>query len=78
MEKDKQLTALVQQCYELPVCIRSVPDALSVTVSIPPPWNAITELKAIQTQKTIKEWSKQYPDVILYCFDSFSMLLYVL
>ena len=26
----------------------------------------------------IKEWSKQYPNVVCYCFDGYSTLVYVL
>ena len=34
--------------------------------------------KAQEVQDRIKKWSEQYPNVICYCFDSFSTLLYVL
>ena len=78
MEKDKQLSALADQCNELPVIVRYQQGKLSVTVTIPPPWNASTEMEALNLQETIKEWSKQYPNVVCYCFDSFSTLLYVL
>ena len=78
MEKDKQLSALADQCNELPVIVRYQQDNLSVTVTIPPPWDASTEMAALNLQETIKEWSQQYPNVVCYCFDSFSTLLYVL
>lgn len=78
MEKDKQLSVLADMCNELPVIVSFQRDQLSVTVTIPPPWDAVSEMKALDLQETIKEWSKQYPDVICYCFDSFSTLLYVL
>ena len=77
MDKDKQLSALAQKCRELPVYIRCSSGHPSVTVSIPPPWNAVTEIEALKTQSKIKDLSKEYPDVIVYCFDSFSTLLYV-
>ena len=35
-------------------------------------------LIAQEMQNRIKKWSEQYPNVICYCFDSFSTLLYVL
>lgn len=78
MEKDKQLSALADMCYELPVFVTFQRDQLSVTVTIPPPWDAAAEIEALKMQKKIKEWSKQYSDVICYCFDSFSTLLYAL
>lgn len=78
MDKDKQLSALTQRCRELPVCIRCLSGQPSVTVSIPPPWDAAAEIEALKTQSKIKDLSKEYPDVIVYCFDSFSTLLYVL
>ena len=78
MEKDKQLSVLAGMCDELPVIVQFLQDQQSVTVTIPPPWDAAAEIKALEIQETIKEWSKQYPNVICYCFDSFSTLLYVL
>ena len=78
MEKDKQLSVLADMCYELPVLVTYQREQQSVTVTIPPPWDAAAEIKALKVQDTIKEWSKQYPNVICYCFDSFSTLLYAL
>lgn len=78
MEKNKQLSVLAEQCNSLPVIMKFRPEQQSVTAIVPPPWDAVSEQKARHTQETIKELSKQYPDVICYCFDSFSTLLYVL
>ena len=78
MEKDKQLSVLADMCDELPVIVRFQQDQQSVTVTIPPPWDATAELRALEIQETIKEWSKQYPDIICYCFDSYSTMVYVL
>ena len=78
MEKDKQLSVLADMCDELPVIVRFQQDQQSVTVTIPPPWDAAAEIKALEIQETIKEWSMQYPNVVCYCFDSFSTLLYAL
>ena len=36
------------------------------------------QLVAQAVQEQIKEWAEQYPNVVCYCFDSFSTLLYVL
>lgn len=78
MEKDKQLSVLADMCDELPVIVSFQRDQQSVTVTIPPPWDAAAEIKALKIQETIKEWSMQYPNVVCYCFDSFSTLLYAL
>ncbi len=48
------------------------------TVLFPPPWNYSRQCEAQAIQEKIKEWSKQYPHVVCYCFDSYSTLLYVL
>ena len=77
-DKETQITALLDQCRDLPAEVRYKPENMAMTVIVPPPWDAVAEQKAIRTQKTIKEWSEQYPDVVCYCFDSFSTLLYVL
>lgn len=76
--KKSQITALYDQCRELPAMVRYKPENMEMTVIVPPPWDTVAERRAISTQETIKEWSKQYPDVVCYCFDSYSTLLYVL
>ena len=48
------------------------------TVTVPPPWNGPARRAAQAVQDQIKEWSKQYPNVVCYCFDSYSTLVYVL
>ena len=77
-DKETQITALYDRCCKLDAEVRYRPENLTVTVLVPPPWDAISECKALSTQNTIKEWSEQYPNVVCYCFDSFSTLLYVL
>ena len=79
-EKDKQIqiAALYDKCCELPAQVRYQPENLTITVLVPPPWDAVAERQALSTQNKIKEWSEQYPNVVCYCFDSFSTLLYVL
>lgn len=76
--KESQITALYDQCCELPAEVRYKPENLTITVLVPPPWDEVAERKALSTQNTIKELSEQYPNVVCYCFDSFSTLLYVL
>ena len=44
------------------------------TVLFPPPWNYSRQCEAQAIQEKIKEWSKQYPHVVCYCFDSYSTL----
>lgn len=77
-DKESQITALYVQCCELPAEVRYKPENLTIIVLVPPPWDAVAEHQALSTQNTIKELSEQYPDVVCYCFDSFSTLLYVL
>ena len=61
--KESQLLALLE-CF--------------FTVTVPPPWNGPARRAAQAVQDQIKEWSKQYPNVVCYCFDSYSTLVYVL
>lgn len=77
-DKKSQITALLEQCRELPAEVQYKPEHLSATVIVPPPWDMVAEKEAICTQNKIKEWAEQYPNVVCYCFDSFSTLLYVL
>ncbi len=53
-------------------------EQMAITVIVPPPWSSAAEATALQAQSEIKEWSKQQPEMVCYCFDSFSTLLYVL
>ncbi len=53
-------------------------EQMAITVIVHPPWSAEAEDTALQAQSEIKEWSKQQPEMVCYCFDSFSTLLYVL
>ena len=62
--KESQLLALLEQGF--------------FTVTVPPPWNGPARRAAQAVQDQIKEWSKQYPNVVCYCFDSYSTLVYVL
>ncbi len=76
--KESQITALLHRCSDLPAEIRYQPEHMTITVTVPPPWDTVAEQKALATQNTVKEWSEQYPNVVCYCFDSFSTLLYAL
>ncbi len=76
--KKGQLLALLEQCAHLNADVRPRTDKGYFTVTVPPPWNGPAQRKAQEVQDRIKKWSEQYPNVICYCFDSFSTLLYVL
>lgn len=76
--RQSQLLALLRQCTQLNADIRPHIGKGYFTVTVPPPWDGPARWKAQILQNQIKEWSKQYPDVICYCFDSFGTLIYVL
>ena len=76
--KQSQITALLNLCMGLEADVRFAPKDNYFTVAVPPPWNTYTQLAAMALQDKIKEWSKLYPDVVCYSFDSFSTLVYVL
>ena len=77
-EKRKELVRLLSSFVELGADIHYVPEQMAITVAIPPPWSDVVEPDALEAQKKIREWSEQYPELVCYCFDSFSTLLYVL
>lgn len=76
--KRGQLLALLEQCAHLNADVRPRTEQGYFTVTVPPPWNGPSQRKAQEMQDKIKKWSEQYPNVVCYCFDSFSTLLYVL
>lgn len=76
--KESQLLALLGRCTHLDADVQPRTEKGFFTVTVPPPWNGLTRRAAQEVQDKIKEWSKQYPDVVCYCFDSYSTLLYVL
>lgn len=77
-KKKSHITALYEQCSNLPADVRSCLENGYFTVTVPPPWNMSNQKTAQEVQDKIKEWSRQYTGVVCYCFDSFSTLLYVL
>lgn len=76
--KKGQLTELLEQCARLNADVRPCMEQGYFTVAVPPPWNISAQPAAQEVQEQIKEWAEQYPNVVCYCFDSFSTLLYVL
>lgn len=77
-EKREDIFSLLEHYEDLQADVSYNPEQMAITVMIPPPWNAVVEPDALAAQKKIKEWSEQYPEIVCYCFDSFSTLLYVL
>lgn len=73
-----QLRALYSLCRQLQADVRFYEGDGYFTVLVPPPWNEETRYSAQEQQRKIKEWSEQYPDIICYCFDAYSTLVYVL
>lgn len=77
-EKREEIFSLLESYENLQADVSYNPEQMAITVMVPPPWNDVMEPHALAAQKKIKEWSKQYPEIVCYCFDSFSTLLYVL
>ena len=76
--KESQLLALLEQCVHLDADVRPRTEKCFFTVTVPPPWNGSARRAAQAIQGQFKEWSKQYPNVVCYCFDGYSTLVYVL
>lgn len=70
--KESQLLALLEQCVHLDADVRPRTEKGFFTVTVPPPWNGSARRAAQAIQDQIKEWSKQYPNVVCYCFDGYS------
>lgn len=69
--KESQLLALLEQCVHLDADVRPRTEKGFFTVTVPPPWNGSARRAAQAIQDQIKEWSKQYPNVVCYCFDGY-------
>lgn len=76
--RKEQFSALLERCAYLNADVRPCAEQQYFTVTIPPPWCTATYQKAQEIQDKIKEWSKQYPNAVCYCFDCYSTLVYVL
>ena len=59
-KKKSQITALYEQCSNLPADVRSCLENGYFTVTVPPPWNMSNQKTAQEVQDKIKEWSRQY------------------
>ncbi|ADL03721.1 hypothetical protein [Lacrimispora saccharolytica] len=78
ISKELQLATLCSLCRRLKSDVHFYGGDCYFTVLVPPPWNTETERFAQEQQEKIKKWSEQYPDIICYCFDTYSTLVYVL
>ncbi len=75
MEHKGKLLGVVLEKH-LPLRAELRIDTGRMTVTVPPPWDAVRERRARQLQQSIQEWSKEHPELVCYCFDPFSTLLY--
>lgn len=78
VSKELQLVTLHSLCQSLKADVQVHNGNDYFTVLVPPPWTAETERFAHEQQQKIKEWSERFPDIVCYCFDSYSTLVYVL
>lgn len=76
--KQKELLTLMEDYKDMEADIRCNTEQMSIVILIPTAWKTVSETDALTVQEKIKEWSEQYPEIVCYCFDSFSTLLYVL
>lgn len=78
VSKEQQLMALHALCSRLNADVRYYDGDSYFTVLMPPPWKEETMRSAQELQQKIKGWSEQYQDIVCYCFDPYSTLIYVL
>lgn len=57
-EKRKEIVRLLSSFVELRADIHYVPEQMSITVVIPPPWSDTVEPEALAAQNRIREWSE--------------------
>lgn len=60
-DKEAQITALFDQCCDLPAEVRYKPENLTITVLVPPPWDAVAERQALSTQKRSRNGQSSTP-----------------
>jgi hypothetical protein len=78
-EKLKQLEALCAICRELGADVRCHPEHCYFTAMIWDGWGIpYDEAPAAAVQQQIQRQTAQYPDLVCYCFDPFSTLVYAL
>lgn len=77
VNKETQLKTLMEKCRELNVDLRGDPQGKHFTaLAWEDPSDALDEVRALLIQQKIKRMTGQYPDLVCYCFDPFSTLVY--
>lgn len=78
-DRSEQLEAVLFACRDLKLDIRYDPECGHFTAMA---WEdgsrSCNEEQARSIQKTIKERTAQYPNLVCYCFDPFSTLVYTI
>lgn len=77
MTKHEQLTALLEKCSGLGAEIRYQPEYEHFTATVWEGWDdSLKEGEALTIQREIQQKAAQYPNLVCYCFDPFSTLVY--
>ena len=76
--REGQLLALLEQCAHLNADVQPRTEQGVFYGDGPAAVEWPTQAKSAGGAEQDQKWSEQYPNVICYCFDSFSTLLYVL
>lgn len=75
--KQEQLEKMVAACRGLDADLRYRPESSHFTVLAWEKWDdPQSEDKAHLLQRQIQQMSAQYPNLVCYCFDPFSTLVY--
>lgn len=78
VEKKTQLEELLTACEGLGADLRYHPEQGHFTALVWEGWDPpYDEERARTVQKKIQEMSAQYPNLVCYCFDPFSTLVYM-
>lgn len=78
LTKEMQLMAMLEVCRGLEADIRHHPQHNYFTVMVWKGWDHPDPKHiAENVQARIKVLAEQYPDIVCYCFDRFSTLIYV-
>ena len=76
-KKVEQLEAMLTTCRDLGIDVRYRPEYGHFTAMVWEGWDhSYNEDLARSIQETIKEQTAQYPNLVCYCFDPFSTLVY--
>ena len=76
-DQDLQLQMLMEECRNLDVDLRYHEKENHFTALVWEGWEyPHDETKALLIQEQIQRLTSQYPNLVCYCFDSFSTLVY--